>query len=373
MDFAQKWAKMEDSNSKKSAPARVKRDKSTREASDRKSKLVQFGHPHVEVLEGRKIYSRHTLFLLGAHRSDMLAVNGNNVDGCDSLLLCTNVENPQRKDGLAMLKFGCSSRSGGSALYASHVKNLPVRVFRKQESGKSQGFRYDGLYSVIAMFDVSGSPRSELPAMAHERVEFLLRRNPHVSPKDASASMVESNSAFSNRLSIDELWEQVSRTLTSERELNKSSGDKKIYPEPCDSSGSTKRPHNSSLQKSKSESHHPQTSRPSRPAALNTRPRATSAEVALLHIRYFNAPEDDEEDSSGNGFENCHHALGSEHLPTTKRQKKSHKSGELSPEMISDAIGRLFHQEGANGGEIETSIQKTTVALPPDAMGRGLF
>jgi hypothetical protein len=97
--------------------------------------------------------------------------------------------------------------------------------------------------------------------------------------------------------------------------------------------------------------------------------------VALLHIRYF-SPEDDEEDSTGNAQNDNQAKSGSEHAPISKRQKQSHKStksGELSPEMISDAIGRLFNQEGTTGGEIETSIQKTTVALPPGGMGPGLF
>ena len=166
----------------------------------RPRKVVEFGHPREDVVEGRQIYSRHTLLLWGAHKSDVCPVNGNPRDGCDSIIYMNEGgEVPNTKDDLGFLQLKCSQRNGGDALFANYQKSqqrnathsYPIRVFRKTTdlSGAS-GFRYDGLYHVAAIHDDRGRPRSE-PSNSSKTFSFLLKRNIAGQAGDQNQHMLE--------------------------------------------------------------------------------------------------------------------------------------------------------------------------------------
>jgi len=169
-------------------------------------RAVDFGHPREEVVEGQRIYSRHTLLLWGAHKSDISPVNGNIRDGCDSLIYTNEADTvPRTKDDLMFLQFKCSLRNGGGALFSNYQKSqtrnaphsFPVRVFRKATTaGGITGLRYDGLYHVAAVHDDRGRPRSE-PSNSSKTFSFLFKRN---NP---------GQNADQNRFMVEELWDFV--------------------------------------------------------------------------------------------------------------------------------------------------------------------
>lgn len=166
----------------------------------RPRKVVEFGHPREDVVEGRQIYSRHTLLLWGAHKSDVCPVNGNPRDGCDSIIYMNEGgEVPNTKDDLGFLQLKCSQRNGGDALFANYQKSqqrnathsYPIRVFRKTtDLSGANGFRYDGLYHVAAIHDDRGRPRSE-PSNSSKTFSFLLKRNIAGQAGDQNQHMLE--------------------------------------------------------------------------------------------------------------------------------------------------------------------------------------
>lgn len=172
----------------------------------RRKKIVEFGHPREEVVEAQRIYSRHTLLLWGAHKSDICPVNGNQKDGCDSLIYVNEGGDvPRTKDDLMFLQFKCSQRNGGAALFCNYQKSqhrdaphsYPVRVFRKTVTASGlSGLRYDGLYHVAAIHDDRGRPRSE-PSNTSKTFSFLLKRNR------------AGQAGEHNRYMLEELWEVV--------------------------------------------------------------------------------------------------------------------------------------------------------------------
>jgi SAD/SRA domain len=145
--------------------------------------IVEFGHPCDEVIEGLHVYSRHTLLLWGAHKSDISCVSGNKLLGCDSIIYME--EEVKTKDCLCFIQYTCSQSNGGSALFANYkmsqynnaIHSYPIRVFRKsQDIHGNEGLRYDGLYHVTAIYDDKGRPRSEL-CKSSKTFSFLLQRN----------------------------------------------------------------------------------------------------------------------------------------------------------------------------------------------------
>jgi hypothetical protein len=146
--------------------------------------IVKFGHPCDEMIEGSRVYSRQNLLLLGAHKSDISCVNGNELLGCDSIIYVEE-EKAKTKDCLCFIQYICSHRNGGGALFANYKLSkqnnaeysYPIRVFRKiQDIHRSECFRYDGLYHIIAIYDDSGKPRSELCKFS-KTFRFLFERN----------------------------------------------------------------------------------------------------------------------------------------------------------------------------------------------------
>jgi len=89
--------------------------------------VVKFGHPRSEVVEGQQIYSRHTLLLWGAHKSDVCPVGGTSQEGCDSVLIGVTPDDTKKnsissKDDTRFAQIKCSLRNGGSALFTNYQK-----------------------------------------------------------------------------------------------------------------------------------------------------------------------------------------------------------------------------------------------------------
>ena len=116
------------------------------------------------LVEGN-IYSRGQLKNLGAHRGQQRGVSGNQVMGCDAIILGKKDRGPKEKDNLATLTYSAASPQQGSlSLWKSLENDLPVRVFRSTDyehkklkatipphggfRRASTYYRYDGLYLV---------------------------------------------------------------------------------------------------------------------------------------------------------------------------------------------------------------------------------
>lgn len=172
----------------------------------RRKSLVTYGRPRDDVVEGWQVYSRHSLFMWGAHKSDVCPVNGNPRDGCDSVI-CMKDEDEELGtiDDLDIVQITCSIRNGGGALFANYQMSrlpnaphsYPIRVFRKsRDTSGVEGLRYDGLYHVATIRDETGQ-RLTVPSRASSRCTFLLKRNIAGQLRDQ------------NLYTLEELWELV--------------------------------------------------------------------------------------------------------------------------------------------------------------------
>jgi len=179
---------------------------------------IKFGHPRNEVVEGQQIYSRHTLLLWGAHKSDVCPVGGTPQEGCNSLLIGANDDTKIKnsvvnsKDDLRFAQIKCSLRNGGSALFTNYQKKTPkdpIRLFRKTRgAGGLVGYRYDGLYHIMAILDdATGKPRSA--PLSESSFRILLERNP-----------AGQRSNDQNHLSLEELWDFVQQASSLKSDTN---------------------------------------------------------------------------------------------------------------------------------------------------------
>ena len=172
----------------------------------RRKSLVEYGRPREDVVEGWQVYSRHSLLMWGAHKSDVCPVNGNPRDGCDSVI-CMKDEDEELGtiDDLDTVQITCSIRNGGGALFANYQMSrlpnaphsYPIRVFRKsRDTSGVEGLRYDGLYHVATIRDETGQ-RLAVPSRTSSRCSFLLKRNVAGQLRDQ------------NIYTLEELWELV--------------------------------------------------------------------------------------------------------------------------------------------------------------------
>jgi hypothetical protein len=156
-----------------------------------------FGHLRPgSVHEGTAIYLRQTLTVCCAHTSDIYPVGGNAHDGCDSLLVQTPATS---KNDLDIIKYKCSVKNGGRALFTSWKKRLPIRVFRFTSKAGIKGYRYDGLFSVMAISDESDKILTDI-GPSTSRTQVLLRRN--------EAGSLDRDM---NAMSLDELWSLINQ------------------------------------------------------------------------------------------------------------------------------------------------------------------
>jgi hypothetical protein len=156
-----------------------------------------FGHLRAgSVREGTAIYLRQTLTVCCAHTSDIYPVGGNAEDGCDSLLIQTPANS---REDLDIIKHKCSVKNGGRALFTSWKKRLPIRVFRFTSKSGIKGYRYDGLFSVMAISDDCDKILTDI-GPSTSRTQVLLRRN--------EAGSLDRDM---NAMSLDELWSLINQ------------------------------------------------------------------------------------------------------------------------------------------------------------------
>lgn len=285
---------------------------SPRRSPPSSSSGLKFGHPRPEVVEGQQIYSRHTLLLWGAHKSDISPISGNIQEGCDSILIHSNGSSkqpniPQDKDEMRFAHATCSLRNGGETLFASYHRGrqqYPIRVFTKsQGAGGIVGYRYDGLYSIMCILDgTTGLPKSDVTNCSGT-VRVLLERNP------------SSGTSYPNRMSLDELWNFVNPSAAASSQQQSPSyppakSSPPLYPAKpprmTTPSHSAQGPYSHYQQQQSSSPPRPQYnhygggyapgSNPSNqqqqqhlPNKGNLR-RQKSAEVSMIHIQYFDEP-----------------------------------------------------------------------------------
>uniref|UniRef100_A0A7S1DDD9 YDG domain-containing protein n=1 Tax=Cyclophora tenuis TaxID=216820 RepID=A0A7S1DDD9_CYCTE len=248
------------------------------------------------------MYSRHTLLMCGAHKSDICPLNKSD-EGCDSLLHI-NQGAISRKEDLELFKYRCTLRNGGSALLKNLKQKVPVRIFRqvKTMDGKC-GFRYDGLYSPIAMMDENGKPRTE-PNATSKGITFMFKRNP-AGPR----------AKFSNRMMLEDLFRIVQEAHVGRKDLqipslahsgpkphnNFAHGQPNYPPMPMAPdlqnhyhAAPSMPPGVSTAFSSAPIGHNASHFRPAmgqhRTSSRAHLERQTSAEVSVLHIRYFDEP-----------------------------------------------------------------------------------
>jgi len=199
-----------------------------------KRPLVSFGHPpiHNLITEG-SLYTRRHLYSTYAHRADQRGVNGNMVHGCDSIVVSRQSLNHREEDGLCWLRYTSNRGQGGGALLISHVRQLPIRVFRSSKinntlysppefhDGKTS-YRYDGLYVVTRVWDQTGQlvTLSGRGGLGGEKEEDSVKKFPgdgiqytfHLERLLCKSSLplaLIDDVENTNELSINELWTKI--------------------------------------------------------------------------------------------------------------------------------------------------------------------
>mmetsp|Transcript_2783 Transcript_2783/g.3945 ORF Transcript_2783/g.3945 Transcript_2783/m.3945 type:complete len:246 (+) Transcript_2783:48-785(+) len=155
---------------------------------------VTYGHSICSSITAKEgmIYSREYLFKKRLHRQDMKGVNGNENDGCDSIIISDqNSQLVHMDDNIETFIYACTRVQGSMALYTSYQQKFPIRVFRSSKSGGSfsplalydetknkakSSYRYDGLYSVAKVLDII-SLRDIRLLPKDALVKFQLNRN----------------------------------------------------------------------------------------------------------------------------------------------------------------------------------------------------
>jgi len=182
----------------------------------KKQPAIYFGHPSSGVVEGKRGYTKKYLIDTRAHVQDKKNVNGNLRDGCDSLLVESQDPLLRESDGLCWLQYTGSRADGGGALCRSYHTTSPVRVFRSSELECRYApaadkldeilYRYDGLYSVKAMWDAEGNETEAYPPGSGSQHTFFLTRLP-MKPLNR---MYEDGMHY-NKMGIQELWREIQK------------------------------------------------------------------------------------------------------------------------------------------------------------------
>jgi len=143
-----------------------------------------YGHPDPRLIEeavdsqgrlddasssGKKrVYSREEIVFAGAHASAQRGVAGIGARGAESLVVSRQTPALRERDGLTWLRYTSTRRQGASSLFQSMSRRKPIRVFRssnlaspfapKAKTDTAAGYRYDGLYNVVAAWNADGGP-----------------------------------------------------------------------------------------------------------------------------------------------------------------------------------------------------------------------
>ncbi|GMH99295.1 hypothetical protein TrST_g3156 [Triparma strigata] len=155
---------------------------------------VTFGH--ISGFAEGSIASRMKLYL-GRMCNDQRGVSGNVTLGVDALVFSRNDFTLGEKDGFYWLCYVCKRSEGGGGLNLSYLTGKPVRVLRSSNLKASQFaplnkdaksiaacYRYDGLYTIIKVYDTEGRATHEAPGPKsgdkHPQFTYVLQRNPTV-------------------------------------------------------------------------------------------------------------------------------------------------------------------------------------------------
>mmetsp|Transcript_26613 Transcript_26613/g.54835 ORF Transcript_26613/g.54835 Transcript_26613/m.54835 type:complete len:957 (-) Transcript_26613:496-3366(-) len=145
-----------------------------------------FGRPTYEIAEGEDGLSRRYLYSVGAHLADQKGVNGNSIDGCDSIVVSRQSPMHRETDGLNWFTYTSSRKQGGGALFISYRNKSPIRVFRSSDldspfappirENHLTNYRYDGLYTITKAWDSKGKRTDEDIPIGGTQYTFLLAR-----------------------------------------------------------------------------------------------------------------------------------------------------------------------------------------------------
>ena len=120
-------------------------------------------------------------------------------------------------DGLCWFQISCNKSNGGGALCQSYHKKTCIRVFRSSELQNKYApilfeddkdeiqYRYDGLYTVRAMWDPEGSETEQPPSSDQVHTFFLMRQ-----PKRTAGDNIQ-NRMNCNNISLQELWNEIQK------------------------------------------------------------------------------------------------------------------------------------------------------------------
>ena len=191
-----------------------------------------FGHPlfrrigDIAVLEGGGLYSRSDLVHSGSHRLDRRGIDGNKKAGVYAIVVSRQDNERGEGDGLCWLNYTCNTGQGAAAMATSYRTRKPVRVFRSSalQSTRSPyappsrdknatSYRYDGLYTVNAIFDDDGKQVQAGPSEKDIEFTFYLERLP-------SYDESETKNEYCNSLSAARLWEEIRATSPGLEQIN---------------------------------------------------------------------------------------------------------------------------------------------------------
>jgi len=191
-----------------------------------------FGHPlfrrigDIAVLEGGGLYSRSDLVHSGSHRLDRRGIDGNKKAGVYAIVVSRQDNERGEGDGLCWLNYTCNTGQGAAAMATSYRTRKPVRVFRSSalQSTRSPyappsrdknatSYRYDGLYTVNAIFDDDGKQVQAGPSEKDIEFTFYLERLP-------SYDESETKNEYCNSLSAARLWEEIRATSPGLEKIN---------------------------------------------------------------------------------------------------------------------------------------------------------
>eukprot|EP00577_Skeletonema_sp_RCC1716_P003871 CAMPEP_0113438040 /NCGR_PEP_ID=MMETSP0013_2-20120614/37741_1 /TAXON_ID=2843 ORGANISM="Skeletonema costatum, Strain 1716" /NCGR_SAMPLE_ID=MMETSP0013_2 /ASSEMBLY_ACC=CAM_ASM_000158 /LENGTH=1458 /DNA_ID=CAMNT_0000328743 /DNA_START=208 /DNA_END=4584 /DNA_ORIENTATION=+ /assembly_acc=CAM_ASM_000158 len=190
------------------------------------STTTRFGHPPSRDLleEGKELYTRKDLITYGGHLCENKDVHGNMKDGCDSIVIANLEKDIREGDGLIWFLFSTDRTNGGGALCKSFHRKLPVRVFRsstlsgryappylddeENEEDDEIAYRYDGLYTIDAVWDVHGQETETFPCLGVDgwQTYFFTRVPKRPLEKEKHVAGMQYN-----KLGMQELWSEVQK------------------------------------------------------------------------------------------------------------------------------------------------------------------
>jgi hypothetical protein len=151
--------------------------------------------------------------------ADQRGVNGNIIDGCDSVVVSRQSRDFREDDGLSWIQYTSSRMQGGGALCKSFLSGHQIRVFRSsnldspfapppRDQGRTS-YRYDGLYKISKMWDNNGDLTTETVKSGGDMYTFLLQRS-HSHDEKARSPSMEMNQV--NDYSVQDLWDEIQRS-----------------------------------------------------------------------------------------------------------------------------------------------------------------